>query len=250
MTTYPLISDLFKNSNSLAVVTEIIHLRLFGQCYHCFKCYHLFEPTVMFSVIGIIKDRVDRRRGHHLMDLSREGAAFWWTHHGTGFMYNSEPHTILSVKGTVGSAQATRHEIIGLWQQNPARVENWALPADDLCVPTVRSMKILVRDSLGNCRTLRSSRALQHGDAIRRGLFEGIIMKNMNCQENNNKNGLDTLTGIKSDFSRSADGMHMSLVSQFSTSGIYHGPAIFPVAIWDSRYIVALMGSFFNVCRS
>jgi hypothetical protein len=40
VTLYPLISDLFKNSNSLAVVTEIIHRRLFGWLYY------LFEPTV------------------------------------------------------------------------------------------------------------------------------------------------------------------------------------------------------------
>jgi hypothetical protein len=57
-------------------------------------------------------------------------------------MYDSKPHTILSVNGAVGSAQATRHEIIGFWQQNPARVENWALAADDLRVPTVRLMKM------------------------------------------------------------------------------------------------------------
>jgi hypothetical protein len=31
VTPYPLISDLFKNSNSLVVVTEIIHRRLFGR---------------------------------------------------------------------------------------------------------------------------------------------------------------------------------------------------------------------------
>jgi hypothetical protein len=40
---YPLISDLFKNSNSLAVVTEIIHRRLFGWRYH------RFEPTVLIA---------------------------------------------------------------------------------------------------------------------------------------------------------------------------------------------------------
>jgi hypothetical protein len=40
VTPYLLISDLFKNINSMAVVTEIIHRRLFG------RCYHLFEPTV------------------------------------------------------------------------------------------------------------------------------------------------------------------------------------------------------------
>jgi hypothetical protein len=41
VTPYPLILNLFKNSNLLAVVTEIIHRRLFGWRYH------LFEPTVM-----------------------------------------------------------------------------------------------------------------------------------------------------------------------------------------------------------
>jgi hypothetical protein len=41
VTPYPLIWDLFKNSSSLAVVTEIIHQRLFGWRYH------LFEPAVV-----------------------------------------------------------------------------------------------------------------------------------------------------------------------------------------------------------
>jgi hypothetical protein len=36
VTPYSLISDLFRNSNSLAVVTEIIHRRLFGWRYRLF----------------------------------------------------------------------------------------------------------------------------------------------------------------------------------------------------------------------
>jgi hypothetical protein len=43
---YPLISDLFKNSSSLAVVTEIINRRLFAGVTTFFKYHHLFEPTV------------------------------------------------------------------------------------------------------------------------------------------------------------------------------------------------------------
>jgi hypothetical protein len=48
VTTYPLISDLFENGNSLVVVTEIIHRHLFGWRYH------LFEPTIYDFIDFII----------------------------------------------------------------------------------------------------------------------------------------------------------------------------------------------------
>jgi hypothetical protein len=49
-----LISDLFKNSNSLAVVTEIIHWRWFGPRYD------RFEPTVVLSKAFRSSCRIDR----------------------------------------------------------------------------------------------------------------------------------------------------------------------------------------------
>jgi hypothetical protein len=43
VTPYPLISDLFKNGNSLAVVTEIIHRCLFGWRYHLLNQLYPFK---------------------------------------------------------------------------------------------------------------------------------------------------------------------------------------------------------------
>jgi hypothetical protein len=55
VTPYPLISDLLKNSNSLAVVTENIHQRLFGRCYHLFELtVHIKASTCQSGLTGQI----------------------------------------------------------------------------------------------------------------------------------------------------------------------------------------------------